>query len=130
MRDALQSSCGTTAAHGTLVAAVRCAFQQPLVLPWAPPGFVIVYRVRITSGGVAQLLEPRKDTRTLAHTLLGSHAWVHVEFEALPERLQARERERRAQHRVLRDGLVICGVRFVFFGAKEGKSMEEGRCSV
>ena len=44
------------------------------------------HRVRVSRGGVVQLLEPRKDTRTLAHALLGPDAWLHAEFEALSER--------------------------------------------
>ena len=109
--------------HRARIAAVRHEITKPLVIPWAPKGFIIKYRARVGNGGKVELLEPRKDTRTLAHALFGAEAWLHVEFEPLPE--GARERERRAQLRVLRNGIVVCGVRFVFFGAKEGRSLDD-----
>ena len=86
-------------------------------MPFAPRGFIVKYRLRIKAGGTAELLEPRKDGRTFAHALFGAEAWLHVEFEGLPEGRDARERERRAQMRILQDGLVVCGRRFLCFGA-------------
>ena len=46
-----------------------------LVLPRRVPGTVIKYRVRVSAGGAIHLLEPRRDTRTLAHATLGEEAW-------------------------------------------------------
>ena len=95
------------------------------MLPFAPSGFVVKYRARVTAGGRVELLEARKDARTFAHALLGSDAWLHVQFDSLPEGKAPRERERKAQQRLLSEGIIVCGRRFLFFGSKEARSLAD-----
>ena len=110
-------------------AAVRRAVDQQLVLPFAPAGSVVRYRVRVSSGGALEMLEPRRDGRTLAHGLFGAEAWLHVEFESLPDRAASSQgpAPQAQQQRVLSDGIELCGVRFLFFGFKAGKSMADSK---
>jgi hypothetical protein len=111
--------------HRQHVSSVRRHLDQPLVMPYAPAGYVVKYRVRVREGGAIEMGEPRKDVRTLAHSLFGEAAWLYVELDELPEEDPARKAERTAQARVLREGLVVCGRKFVFFGFKVGRSMNE-----
>lgn len=104
------------ARHRARLSAVRRELAHAIVLPYAPRGFVLKYRVRVRTGGSIELLEARKDGRTLAHALFGEEAWLHVEFDELPEGKAERERERRAQQRLLAEGVVVCGRRFLCFG--------------
>lgn len=114
--------------HRERVTAVRklLSDNKQLVLPFAPRGFVVRYRVRVSTCGAVELLEPRKDMRTFAHALFGEEAWLHIELAELPESSNAaRERAKRAQLKVLRDGLHVCGRRFLFFGPKIGRSLDD-----
>ena len=94
------------------------------------PGTVIKYHVAINATQ-RRLLEPQRDTRTLAHALLGADAWIFVAFDSLPSsddaEAEADGAARRAQQRVLEDGIVVGGRRFVFFGHKEGRKVHDTR---
>ena len=107
--------------HRARIAAVHREIEQRMVLPWAGAGYVLKYRARVTTSGNIELLEARKDTRSLAYAVFGDQAWLHVEFESIQEGGEKRARERRAQQRVLKSGIDVCGTHFVYFGCKEGR---------
>ena len=125
-RPPLRHSSLTVSSDVTLT---LCAIQ---VLPRRVPGTVIKYRVRVSAGGELQLLEPRRDTRTLAHAMLGEESWLFVQFDDVEQAADDRgQRARaltwRAQQSAVAEGIEVCGKRFVYFGHKEGKSMAETR---
>ena len=102
------------------------------MLPRRVPGTVIKYRVRVSAGGALHLLEPRRDTRTLAHAMLGEESWLFVQFDDVEQPAddrgqRARDLPWRAQQSAVTEGIEVCGGRFVYFGHKEGKSMAETR---
>ena len=51
------------------------------VLPRRVAGTVIKYRVQVSAEGELRLLEPRRDTHTLAHDMLGEEQWLFVQFD-------------------------------------------------